>query len=92
MERGMKMESNKKIQMTPKERATAMAKGEEVDRLPCNPNVANGVARVYGKFPILIRLQGYLQMHKSHLTANLDMMGCVCLRTFFRGQKQWEQR
>ena len=48
MERGMKMESNKKIQMTPKERAAAMAKGEEVDRLPCNPNVANGVARVYG--------------------------------------------
>lgn len=48
MERGMRMESNKKIQMTPKERATAMAKGEEVDRLPCNPNVANGVARVYG--------------------------------------------
>ena len=48
MERGMKMESNKKIQMTPKERATAMTKGEEVDRLPCNPNVANGVARVYG--------------------------------------------
>ena len=30
MERGMKMESNKKIQMTPKERATAMAKGEAV--------------------------------------------------------------
>lgn len=48
MERGMRMESNKKIQMTPKERAAAMAKGEEVDRLPCNPNVANGVARVYG--------------------------------------------
>jgi uroporphyrinogen decarboxylase len=34
--------------MTPKERAEALAKGEEVDRLPCNPNIANGVARVYG--------------------------------------------
>ncbi len=32
----------------PAERAKAMAKGEAVDRLPCNPNVANGVARVYG--------------------------------------------
>ncbi len=42
------MERNRKIQMTPKERAAAMAKGEGVDRLPCNPNVANGVARVYG--------------------------------------------
>ncbi|MEL7566568.1 MAG: uroporphyrinogen decarboxylase family protein [Dehalobacterium sp.] len=35
-------------EMTPLERAAAMAKGEAVDRLPCNPNVANGVARVYG--------------------------------------------
>lgn len=35
-------------EMNPKERAAAMAKGEAVDRLPCNPNVANGVARVYG--------------------------------------------
>lgn len=34
--------------MTPKERAKAIAAGEHVDRLPCNPNVANGVARVYG--------------------------------------------
>ena len=37
-----------KDRMTPKERATALAKGEKVDRLPCNPNLANGVARVYG--------------------------------------------
>ncbi len=37
-----------KDKMTPKERAEALAKGEEVDRLPCNPNIANGVARVYG--------------------------------------------
>lgn len=34
--------------MTPLERAAAIAKGGEVDRLPCNPNMANGVARVYG--------------------------------------------
>lgn len=37
-----------KDQMTPMERAVALAKGLPVDRLPCNPNVANGVARVYG--------------------------------------------
>ncbi|WP_250229904.1 uroporphyrinogen decarboxylase family protein [Anaeropeptidivorans aminofermentans] len=34
--------------MTPSQRAAAIAKGESADRLPCNPNVANGVARVYG--------------------------------------------
>ena len=34
--------------MTPAERAVAIANGKEVDRLPCNPNIANGVARVYG--------------------------------------------
>ncbi len=34
--------------MTPLQRGAAIAKGEVVDRLPCNPNVANGVARVYG--------------------------------------------
>lgn len=34
--------------MTPAERAAAIARGERADRLPCNPNVANGVARVYG--------------------------------------------
>ncbi len=52
-----KFENDKKYQkedvmrkdsMTPMERAKAMARGETVDRLPCNPNVANGVARVYG--------------------------------------------
>ncbi len=37
-----------KDKMTPMERAIALSKGLEVDRLPCNPNVANGVARVYG--------------------------------------------
>lgn len=37
-----------KDRMTPMERAVAMAKGEPLDRLPCNPNVANGVARIYG--------------------------------------------
>ncbi|WP_088225104.1 uroporphyrinogen decarboxylase family protein [Desulfosporosinus sp. FKB] len=37
-----------KDRMTPLERAKAIARGEMADRLPCNPNVANGVARVYG--------------------------------------------
>ncbi|MHC1711239.1 MAG: uroporphyrinogen decarboxylase family protein [Solidesulfovibrio sp.] len=35
-------------EMTPFARATAIAQGREVDRLPCNPNVANGAARIYG--------------------------------------------
>lgn len=34
--------------MTPAERAAAIAKGAGADRLPCNPNIANGVARIYG--------------------------------------------
>jgi uroporphyrinogen decarboxylase len=34
--------------MTPAERGAAIAQGKEADRLPCNPNIANGVARVYG--------------------------------------------
>jgi len=34
--------------MTPLQRAAAIAKGETADRLPCNPNVANGAARVLG--------------------------------------------
>jgi uroporphyrinogen decarboxylase len=34
--------------MTPAERGAAIVQGKEADRLPCNPNVANGVARVYG--------------------------------------------
>ncbi|MGB5822946.1 MAG: uroporphyrinogen decarboxylase family protein [Proteocatella sp.] len=37
-----------KDMMTPIERATAIANGLQADRLPCNPNIANGVARVYG--------------------------------------------
>jgi uroporphyrinogen decarboxylase len=37
-----------KDSMTPAERGAAIANGSEVDRLPCNPNIANGVARVYG--------------------------------------------
>ncbi|HLR34292.1 MAG TPA: uroporphyrinogen decarboxylase family protein [Tissierellales bacterium] len=37
-----------KDSMTPIERAKALSKGLRVDRLPCNPNVANGVARIYG--------------------------------------------
>ncbi|WML34112.1 uroporphyrinogen decarboxylase family protein [Clostridium sp. OS1-26] len=35
-------------QMTPIERAVALSKGQLVDRLPCNPNIANGVARIHG--------------------------------------------
>lgn len=38
----------KKDSMTPAERAKAIAAGMEADRLPCNPNIANGVARIYG--------------------------------------------
>lgn len=34
--------------MKPAQRAAAIARGQAADRLPCNPNVANGVARVYG--------------------------------------------
>ncbi|TCO72694.1 uroporphyrinogen decarboxylase family protein [Marinisporobacter balticus] len=37
-----------KDQMTPLERAKALAKGEPVDRFQCNPNLSNGIARVYG--------------------------------------------
>ncbi len=35
-------------EMTPLARASAIAQGRQADRLPCNPNVANGAARVYG--------------------------------------------
>jgi len=35
-------------QMTSLERITAYNKGERIDRLPCNPNIANGAARVIG--------------------------------------------
>lgn len=35
-------------EMTPLERAAAIAQGRPADRLPCNPNVANGAARVFG--------------------------------------------
>jgi uroporphyrinogen decarboxylase len=38
----------KKDSMTPAERGAAIANRKEVDRLPCNPNIANGVARIYG--------------------------------------------
>lgn len=37
-----------KDSMTPVERAAALMAGKDVDRLPCNPNIANGVARIYG--------------------------------------------
>lgn len=34
--------------MTPAQRGAAIAGGDQADRLPCNPNIANGVARIYG--------------------------------------------
>ncbi|ABO35148.1 Uroporphyrinogen decarboxylase [Methanococcus maripaludis C5] len=34
--------------MTPVERATAKAKGEPIDRIACNPNIGNGMARIAG--------------------------------------------
>ncbi len=37
-----------KDRMTSLDRMTAYNKGERVDRLPCNPNIANGTARVIG--------------------------------------------
>jgi len=37
-----------KDEMTPAERGAAIAQGKDADRLPCNPNIANGVARIYG--------------------------------------------
>ncbi|EGW40216.1 uroporphyrinogen decarboxylase family protein [Desulfosporosinus sp. OT] len=37
-----------KDKMTSLERMTAYNKGESIDRLPCNPNIANGAARVIG--------------------------------------------
>ncbi len=35
-------------QMTSLERAQAIANGKQADRMPCNPNIANGTARVLG--------------------------------------------
>ena len=35
-------------EMTPQERGAAIAQGRAADRLPCNPNIANGAARIYG--------------------------------------------
>ncbi len=32
--------------MTPMERAIAISKGNDVDRIQCNPNISNGIARV----------------------------------------------
>lgn len=37
-----------KDQMTPMERSITLNKGQLVDRLSCNPNIANGVARING--------------------------------------------
>lgn len=37
-----------KDQMTPLERGKAMAAGQPVDRIQCNPNLSNGIARISG--------------------------------------------
>ena len=37
-----------KDEMTPMERAIALSKGEDVDRIQCNPNLSNGITRVLG--------------------------------------------
>lgn len=42
------MLSLSKDEMTPMERAIALSKGEDVDRIQCNPNLSNGIARVLG--------------------------------------------
>ncbi|MCS3922533.1 uroporphyrinogen decarboxylase [Methanococcus voltae PS] len=34
--------------MTPAQRARAKSNGEPIDRLPCNPNIGNGIARIAG--------------------------------------------
>nr|CAE02690.1 putative methyltransferase [Methanococcus voltae PS] len=42
------MKDKMKDKMTPLQRAKAKANGEAVDRLPCNPNLSNGIARISG--------------------------------------------
>lgn len=37
-----------KDSMTPMERAIALSKGQDVDRIQCNPNLSNGIARISG--------------------------------------------
>lgn len=37
-----------KDQMTPMERAIALSKNKDVDRMICNPNLSNGIARILG--------------------------------------------
>lgn len=37
-----------KDQMTPMERAVALSKGQPIDRIQCNPNLSNGIARISG--------------------------------------------
>lgn len=37
-----------KDEMTPMERAVALAKGQAIDRIQCNPNLSNGIARISG--------------------------------------------
>ena len=67
-------------QMTPIERAIALAEGKEVDRLQCNPNIANGVARLYG-----CKISDFNNnpkiIAKAQMTA-YEMFGCDSLRVF----------
>ena len=66
--------------MTPAERGAAIAKGMEVDRLPCNPNIANGVARIYG-----CKISEYNHNPKAIAEAQMaayNKLGCDSLRIF----------
>ncbi len=57
-----------KDQMTSLERITAYNKGERIDRLPCNPNIANGAARVIGCKVSEFKNNGRL-MAEAHIQA-----------------------
>ncbi|AKL95688.1 methylcobamide:CoM methyltransferase MtbA [Clostridium aceticum] len=66
--------------MTPAQRAEAIANGREVDRLPCNPNIANGAARVYG-----CRISEFNYNPKAIAEAQMAVyrkFGCDSMRIF----------
>ena len=66
--------------MTPAERGAAIASGKPADRLPCNPNIANGVARVYG-----CKISEFNTNPKAIAEAQMaayNRFGCDSLRIF----------
>lgn len=66
--------------MTPKQRAAAIAQGLPVDRLPCNPNIANGAARVHG-----CKISAFNTDPKAFAGAQVSIyrrFGCDGLRIF----------